>query len=69
MLVSLSSLKYLNLLDDPFVFFLRPDSCLANEIIFLFYFTLADVQLRLNIGMVEALMMEESYLQCTENEY
>ena len=28
--------------------FLRPDSCVANEIIFLSYFTVADVQLRLN---------------------
>ena len=48
MLVSFPFLKYLNsgLLDEPF--FLPPDSCLANEIIFLFYFTLADVQLRLN---------------------
>ena len=53
MLVSFPFLKYLNsgLLDDRF-FFLRRDSCLTNEVtnevIFLFYFTLADVQLRLN---------------------
>ena len=48
MLVNFPFLKYLNsgLLDERFL--LRPDSCLANEIIFLFYFTLADVQLRLN---------------------
>ena len=50
MLVSFSFLKYLNsgLLDDPFFLFLRPDICVANEIIFLCYFTVADVQLRLN---------------------
>ena len=51
MLVSFSFLKYLNsgLLADPFFFFfLPPDSSLANEIIFLFYFTVAEVQLRLN---------------------
>ena len=50
MLVSFSFLTYLNscLLDDPFFLFLRPDSCVANETIFLSYFTVADVQLRLN---------------------
>ena len=50
MLVSFPFLKYLNsgLLDDPFFFFLQPDSCVANEIIFLLYFTLADVQLVVN---------------------
>ena len=33
-------------LRSVYFFFLRPDSCLANEMIFLFHFTLADVQLK-----------------------
>ena len=40
--------KIFELVFARFFFFLRPDTCLANEIIFLFYFTVADVQLRLN---------------------